>query len=63
VSDHRGGAVPALFAIAVSSVISLTSSIPPAVVAQESGKTYQTQWITISSGDEKELHAFTRLAF
>ena len=59
VSDHRGGTLPALRVIAVSLVISLAFSIPPAVAAQELGKTYQTHYVTISYGDEKDLHIFT----
>ena len=51
-----GVAAAASYRYCSSLVSSFTFSIPPAVADTESGKTYQTQYVTISYTDEKDLH-------
>jgi hypothetical protein len=56
-SGRRVGAARVLMAVAFSLTLLL---VPPTLPAQESLKTYQTQYVVISYADEKDLYTFTR---
>lgn len=55
-SGRRAGAAKVLMAAALF----LPLFLPPALPAQESSKTYQTQYAAINYTEEKDLYTFTR---